>query len=89
MERREIVYSGRVQGVGFRATARRVAAGFAVSGWVRNEEDGTVRLEVQGATRDVEAFVIEVRTQLRGFIKGETARYGLSVIDESGFEIAR
>ena len=39
-----VVYAGRVQGVGFRATAREIAADFAVTGWVRNQPDGTVLL---------------------------------------------
>jgi Acylphosphatase len=47
MERRRIVFSGRVQGVGFRATARAVASRFEVTGWVRNADDGTVEMEVQ------------------------------------------
>src|SRR5262245_4151279 len=42
MERRQIRFHGRVQGVGFRVTARAIADEFAVSGWVRNEPDGTV-----------------------------------------------
>lgn len=48
-------YQGRVQGVGFRATARAVAAEHAVSGFVRNEPDGGVLLEVQGAPEEVES----------------------------------
>ncbi|MBA4039829.1 MAG: acylphosphatase [Planctomyces sp.] len=46
-------YTGRVQGVGFRATAQRLAAALAVSGWVRNEPDGSVLLEAQGREHDV------------------------------------
>ncbi|MBL8991170.1 MAG: acylphosphatase [Phycisphaerae bacterium] len=52
-----VSYSGRVQGVGFRATARRIAAEFPVSGWVRNEPDGSVMLEAQGAPWDVRSFL--------------------------------
>ena len=42
------VYHGRVQGVGFRATAQRLARSLDLDGWVRNEPDGTVRLVASG-----------------------------------------
>lgn len=50
-------YQGRVQGVGFRATTRELAARSPVTGWVRNEPDGSVMLEVQGTAEQVEAVL--------------------------------
>ena len=47
-ERRRIEFHGRVQGVGFRYQARRYASAYGLSGWVRNEYDGSVTIEVQG-----------------------------------------
>ena len=46
--RKQIVFYGRVQGVGFRYTARYAAQSLGLTGWVRNEYDGTVTMEVQG-----------------------------------------
>ena len=46
--RRRYVVSGRVQGVGFRYRARYAAGQLGLAGWVQNEDDGTVTLEVQG-----------------------------------------
>ena len=46
--RRHLFYSGRVQGVGFRFTAQRIASGFAVTGWVRNLPDDRVEMLVEG-----------------------------------------
>ena len=46
--RKHIVFYGRVQGVGFRYTAKYMAQSLDLTGWVRNEYDGTVILEVQG-----------------------------------------
>ena len=47
----QIFYSGRVQGVGFRYTAKTVAAGFEISGIVRNLSDGRVELIAEGDAR--------------------------------------
>jgi acylphosphatase len=57
MIRRRIVFEGRVQGVGFRARARLAAQGQPVTGWVRNEPDGTVTLEAQGTHEAVDAYL--------------------------------
>lgn len=46
--RKHIVFYGRVQGVGFRYTAKYLAQSMGLTGWVRNEWDGTVTMEVQG-----------------------------------------
>ena len=46
--RRAMVADGRVQGVGFRYRARYAAQTLDLTGWVQNEDDGSVTLEVQG-----------------------------------------
>lgn len=46
--RAHVVVSGRVQGVFFRDSARGVARGLGVSGWIRNLPDGRVEAEFEG-----------------------------------------
>jgi len=46
--RKQIVFRGRVQGVGFRYTAKAAALSLGLTGWARNEYDGSVMMEVQG-----------------------------------------
>lgn len=46
--RKRIIFHGRVQGVGFRYTAKYLAQSLELTGWVKNEYDGTVVMEVQG-----------------------------------------
>lgn len=53
--------SGRVQGVGFRATVQQAARRAGVSGWVRNRSDGAVESEVQGPPEDVDEVVGVIR----------------------------
>lgn len=47
--RKHFTFQGRVQGVGFRYTAKYLAGSLGLTGWVRNEWDGTVVMEVQGS----------------------------------------
>ncbi|MCH7814623.1 MAG: acylphosphatase [Planctomycetes bacterium] len=59
--RRTVLFSGRVQGVGFRFVTCRVAADFAVTGTVRNLPDGRVELIAEGAPDVVDDFIEAVR----------------------------
>lgn len=70
----EVVYTGRVQGVGFRATAVSIARGYTISGWVQNQADGTVRLVAQGMGDEVDRFLDAIRTRQQRFITREDAR---------------
>lgn len=88
-ERRKIRFEGRVQGVGFRATVRSLAAGFAVSGWVRNEPDGSVVAEIQGEPAEIERLLEAVRTRMARNIAVEHAAARDLIAREEGFEIRR
>lgn len=48
-QRRRFVVRGQVQGVGFRYRAKYAAQTLGLTGWVQNEDDGSVTLEVQGS----------------------------------------
>ncbi len=65
MTRFNVRFLGRVQGVGFRATARHIARGFAVVGQVRNMPDGSVELQVEGDEAQLQAFVDAVLLQMK------------------------
>jgi DNA ligase D-like protein (predicted 3'-phosphoesterase) len=52
-----VAVRGEVQGVGFRYAAVRKARGLGVMGWVRNEEDGSVRVHAEGSEGAVEELV--------------------------------
>jgi acylphosphatase len=63
-----VSYSGRVQGVGFRATCLQLSRRTVVVGFVRNLDDGTVELEAEGAERHVDDFLASVQAHMGGFI---------------------
>ena len=60
-ECREVYYSGRVQGVGFRYTVRHLAARFAVTGFVRNLPDGRVHLVAEGPLDELNGLLDAIR----------------------------
>jgi acylphosphatase len=68
-ERRLVHFRGHVQGVGFRYTAERIAAGFDVAGYVQNLADGRVRVLVEGEPRELERFLGELRAQMAQYIR--------------------
>lgn len=67
-----ILYSGKVQGVGFRYTTKNVALGYEVTGQVRNLPDGRVELIAEGNEAELEAFQQGIRESGLGhFIASE------------------
>ncbi len=69
MIRRRIIYSGRVQGVGFRFTAVRVAANHDVCGFVRNLPGGQVEVEIEGTKTEIQNFCDELADMMSGNIR--------------------
>jgi acylphosphatase len=54
--RLEVRFEGEVQGVGFRWTTRKLANDLGLTGWVRNEWDGSVSMELQGSDAQIAEF---------------------------------
>jgi len=69
IEARRVLYSGRVQGVGFRYTARRIAQQHAVTGFVRNLDDGRVELVAEGAAGAIDGLLAEIAEAMTGYIR--------------------
>ncbi len=68
MQRREVYYRGTVQGVGFRYATRRLAADFAVTGFVKNLPDGRVLLVAEGRGEEIDRFLEAVRAAFGGYV---------------------
>jgi acylphosphatase len=64
MQRREVRYRGRVQGVGFRYTARQIAGRFPVVGFVENQPDGSVLLVAEGTADALDGFLAAVGAEM-------------------------
>ena len=72
MIRRTSYFSGNVQGVGFRFTARHVAQNFDVGGYVRNLDGGRVEVVAEGEREEIERFLAALEQKMEGFIRQRT-----------------
>ncbi|MGF1448797.1 MAG: acylphosphatase [Opitutales bacterium] len=85
---REIWFSGRVQGVGFRYSTSQIARGYAVRGSVRNLPDGRVHVLAYGASEEIDAFVAQILEDMAGFIRSHEEKIlPEAAVDLAGFRI--
>jgi acylphosphatase len=86
----QVLYSGHVQGVGFRYTVKQVASGFEVVGQVRNLSDGRVELIAEGSRAELDAFRQALRESgMEHFIDREEVSWREASNQFRGFQIGR
>jgi len=66
-----VVFKGRVQGIGFRFTAERLALNSGIKGWVKNLSGGDVELVCQADKKAIDSFLDKLRNQFNNYIAGE------------------
>lgn len=84
-----IFYSGNVQGVGFRATVRRIAQGYNVTGFVRNLADGGVELVAEGDPKILKQFATEISQTMSDYIRTAESQTRPATGQWSAFQISR
>ncbi|NLJ32009.1 MAG: acylphosphatase [Clostridiales bacterium] len=85
--RMRYVFTGSVQCVGFRFRAYHAAQLLGLTGWVRNESDGSVTMEVQGKRNGIRAMLEMIEKSPYISIDHMDARELSAVPEESSFEI--
>jgi acylphosphatase len=85
--RREVHYSGHVQGVGFRYTTHAIARQFDVVGFVRNLPDGRVHLVAEGDAGELGRFLDAIAERMAGHIREAKVDAGPASHAFSSFEI--
>ena len=86
MIRRHIVFYGWVQGVGFRYRACHAANLFGCTGWVRNEGDGSVTMEIQGTEEAIDRVILAIERGTWVRIENMDSRTIPLEEDERGFK---
>ena len=87
MCRMHVIYSGRVQGVGFRYTTQSIARQAGVSGWVKNRADGTVEVVAEGPEELLKRFLEEVRSAFSAYIRDTEVDWSDPTGEFTGFGI--
>lgn len=54
---KSFTFSGKVQGIGFRAAAEMLAKRYNINGWVKNNDDGNVILFAEGYEESIKNFI--------------------------------
>lgn len=89
-ERLSARITGRVQGVGFRHFTTKRAQSLGCTGWVRNEADGSVRLEAEGSRSDLDALLTAVHDGPRSArVNDVSASFGSATGDFENFRVRR
>lgn len=86
-QRREVHYSGLVQGVGFRYTTRAIAARFDVQGFVKNLHDGRVQLVVEGTPETLDRLLSAIEDEMNRYIRHRDVTTGPATDEFTRFEI--
>jgi len=87
-----LVVSGQVQGVGFRYSAKQLADRLSLTGWVRNNPDGTVELVAQGQEATLQQFLQDLKqSHLGSYISNCESRWSEDKEEakDQGFAIRR
>ena len=84
---REMRFTGMVQGIGFRWTAKRIAEVLGLSGWVRNNSDGSVSLAALGEDSDIAELVERLDAAFGPYIQGVENRDANAEMAGRGFHI--
>ena len=85
--RRIVCYGGRVQGVGFRYTACRMANRFDVAGYVKNLVDGGVEVVAEGPAGEIDEFLKALQREMGRHIRDVTSREGFPTGEWSDFHV--
>lgn len=71
LKRVHVLYSGTVQGVGFRYTVQEVASGLGLTGWVKNLRNGSVEVAAEGGEADLRELIARIDRALGYYVRSQ------------------
>ena len=87
MKRVHVVYSGQVQGVGFRFTACDIASRYGIKGWVKNCGNGSVELVAEAHDEALKSFLADIKSSLGHHISDQNVSFEPATDEFSGFQV--
>lgn len=86
-KRLHALFSGRVQGVGFRFTTERIAQSYPIGGYVRNLPNGQVELVAEGEEKSLQEFLRAVQEAFHSHIQKTDVQWGGALGDFKDFGV--
>jgi acylphosphatase len=83
----DVIFRGRVQGVGFRHTTTVVAKPYPINGYVMNLRDGSVRMVAEGSRATVSEVIRRVVDAMEGYVEDKTETWGTATGEFSDFGV--
>ena len=88
MKRAHVLYSGNVQGVGFRFGAIDLAQKYGITGWVRNTADGKVEVVAEGNEPKLQSFLADLKREMSYYIRKENVSWEPATGEFKDFQIS-
>ena len=87
LQRVQVIYSGYVQGVGFRFAAKRIASVIGVAGFVENLPNGNVLIVAEGMQNQLESFIADLKKRMSDYISDSCVEWQTATGEFETFEI--
>jgi len=87
MKRVQVIYSGQVQGVGFRYTVKEAASGYEIGGFVKNLTNGDVEVVAEAQEPDITRFLADIETEMGRFIESRSLSWDRATGEFDGFSV--
>jgi acylphosphatase len=87
MVQAHIIYSGVVQGVGFRFTVQRYALSLDLTGWVKNLPNGSVEILVNGPEENIQELCQNIEEYFKAYIQKKDIKFTSPLIEFEDFQI--
>jgi acylphosphatase len=87
VKRVRILYSGQVQGVGFRFASERAALSLGLKGWVENLSDGRVEVMCEGEEDPIKEFIVKIDMIFGMYIRNADVEWSGATGEFDGFDI--
>ncbi|MUK90700.1 acylphosphatase [Ornithinibacillus sp. L9] len=78
------IVSGKVQGVGFRYSTKLQADKYNLTGWVKNRDDGTVELEVEGDQMKIDLLLNDIKKGFHPFMQVNNIK--TTILNHTGYK---
>jgi acylphosphatase len=83
----DVIFRGRVQGVGFRGTAMNILTHYSITGYIANTRGGTVHMVAEGARASVSSLIQAILRTMAAFVSDHTETWSAGTGEFPDFQV--